>query len=149
MTKKYKFGFEPWGAALFIVIMLPGIVWTFVPAVNDILRAESVTKELDGVGSMFRALSAAAVCFVKNRDAQKRGLSPFISAVIGCCLLYYGSWAAYYGGIASAAVILGLTVPPCTAFLFFAIDRKNYAAVVPIAAFTVCHTVYGVVNFIV
>jgi len=49
----------------------------------------------------------------------------------------------------NATVILGMTVIPCFAFLFFALDRKNGVALVPIGGFTVCHVVFGVINFIV
>ena len=35
----------------------------------------------------------------------------------------------------------------CLAFIFFALDRKNYAAFVLSFCFTVCHLIYGVVNF--
>ena len=36
--KKYRFGFEPWGLLLFLVVMLPNLIWFAVPAPNDILR---------------------------------------------------------------------------------------------------------------
>lgn len=52
-------------------------------------------------------------------------------------------------GITNAVVILGLTIPPCMAFLFFAIDRKNHISIVPISIFTICHFIYGVVNYII
>ena len=68
---------------------------------------------------------------------------------VGCVLLYFLSWIVYYFGIVNAFVILGLTILPCLAFLFFAIDRKNRIAMIPISIFTVCHLIYGVVNFIV
>ena len=32
---------------------------------------------------------------------------------------------------------------------FFAIDRKNMIAVIPISIFTVCHLIYGIVNYII
>ncbi len=41
-----------------------------------------------------------------------------------------------------------LTLPPCLAFNLFAIDRKNLPAVVLAAGFTVCHCVFGVVNYL-
>lgn len=34
----------------------------------------------------------------------------------------------YDFGLTNAAVILGLTIPPCLAFLLFAVDRKNRIA---------------------
>lgn len=75
-------------------------------------------------------------------------MTPWIAAVIICCLLYFASWAGYYAGITNKVIILGLTVFPCLAFMLFAIDRKNKIAVLPIFIFTICHLIYGVVNFI-
>lgn len=66
-----------------------------------------------------------------------------------CYLLYAASWIGYYNGMVNVIVILGLTIPPCFTFLFFAIDRKNGIALIPISIFTVCHLIYGVVNFII
>lgn len=42
-----------------------------------------------------------------------------------------------------------LTVFLCAAFLLFALDRKNYIALIPAVGFTVCHLIYGTANFIV
>ena len=52
-------------------------------------------------------------------------------------------------GIVNAIVILGMTIPPCLAFLFYAIDRKNGIALIPILIFTICHLIYGVANYII
>lgn len=40
-------------------------------------------------------------------------------------LTIFFSWIVYYSGIVNSVVILGFTIPPCLAFLFFAIDRSN------------------------
>lgn len=120
MFKKYKIGFDVWGALLFLIIMIPNFIWFSLPAPNDILRVDSVTKH-----------------------------SPLKFAAFISCLLYFASWIFYYCGITDMLVILGLTVPPCLAFLFFALDRKNMIAVIPIVIFSVCHLIYGVVNFII
>lgn len=66
------------------------------------------------------------------------------SLVLNTCEKILGSIC-----IALMTFILGLTIPPCVAFLFFAVDRKNYISVIPIAIFTVCHIIFGVVNFII
>ena len=52
-------------------------------------------------------------------------------------------------GFAGPAVILTLTVPPCLAFLFFALDRRNFIAAVLVAVFTVCHLMHSVFNFLI
>ena len=47
MIKKYKIGFDIWGLIIFIIIMIPNFIWFAVPAPNDILREESITKTVD------------------------------------------------------------------------------------------------------
>lgn len=145
----YKFGFDIYGLLLFIIVMLPNFVWFAVPAPNDILRADSVTEAIDIIASICQVLMAAALCVIINKNSKKISVNPLIVAAVICCLLYFASWIFYYLGITNTIVILGLTVPPCLAFLFFALDRKNMLAVIPISIFTICHLIYGTVNFII
>lgn len=149
MRKKYRFGFDVWSIVLFLIIMIPTFIWSAIPSPNDILRTESITKPLDALASLCQILMIVILCFLKNMECKKIRTSPFILVAVFCCLLYFTSWGFYYGGITNAIVIVGLTIPPCLAFLFFAIARKNTLALIPISIFTLCHLVYGVFNFIV
>ena len=149
MLKKYKMSFEIWGLLLFLIVMLPNFIWFAIPAPNDILRTNSITETIDTVASVCQVLIVAALCIFRNREASKLCVTPLVIISAGCCLLYFISWIFYYAGIVNAGVILGLTIPPCLAFLFFAIDRKNGIAMIPISIFTICHLIYGVVNFII
>ena len=54
----------------------------------------------------------------------------------------------YYISFTGPPVIVLLTLPPCLAFEFFAYDRKNAIAMLPIAVFTICHLIYAAANFI-
>ncbi len=148
MIKKYKIVFDIWGLLLFIIIMIPNFIWFAVPAPNDILRAESITKAVDTVGSVCQVLMIILICVLINKERIKANYSMIIAVIISC-LLYFVCWLIYYCGITNAVVILGLTIPPCLAFLFFAIERKNMIAVIPILVFTICHLIYGTVNFII
>ncbi len=147
--KKYKFAFDPWGLLLFLLIMLPNFFWFAVPAANDVLRRESVTPVLDAAASVCQVLFAAALCAVVNKERERLRLTPLIWASLFCGGLYAAGWAFYYAGSAGPPVIALLTLPPCLCFLFFALDRKNGIAAIPIAVFTICHVIYGVINFII
>ncbi len=148
MYKKYKLGFEIWGALLFLIIMIPNFIWFAVPAPNDVLRVDSVTKVLDTVASVCQVLMIVLLCVLKNKERNKTKNISLIISVIISCLLYFASWIFYYSGIINAFVILGLTIPPCLAFFFFALERKNLIAIIPISVFSICHLIYGIVNFI-
>ena len=149
MLKQYKFGFDIWGLILFFLIMLPNFIWLACPAPNDILRVASVTPALDTIASICQVLLVALLCVLIHQDRSRLSLSKLIIATLICIFLYYAGWCLYYCGITNALIILLLTLMPCLAFLFFAIDRKNKIALVPILIFMVCHFIYGVVNYII
>lgn len=149
MWKKYKMGFDIWGLIFFLIIMLPNFIWFAVPAPNDILRTESVTAVIDTIGSICQVLMIFTLCVFINSERNKLRFTKTIIAVICCCVIYFLSWIFYYWGMTNTVVILGLTIPPCMAFLFFAIDRRNYISIIPISIFTICHFLYGFVNYII
>lgn len=146
--KNYRLGFDLWGLGLFLLIMLPNFIWFAYPAPNDVLRGESVTPVIDAIAQVFQVIIAAALCVVISitRDRpMKRG---YLAGVAVCVALYFTGWAAYYAGIANAAVILDLCLAPCGAFLVFALGRKNGLALVSAGVFTICHFIFAIVNFI-
>ncbi len=147
--RKYRISFDIWGLLLFLLVMIPNFIWFAVPAPRDVLRTGSATEFLDTVASVCQVLFAGALCMLANKERGVLGLTPLIRCCIGCGALYYGGWILYYLGFTNPLVILLLTVPPCLAFLLFAVARKNFAAVIPAAIFSVCHLIYGVVNFII
>lgn len=149
MLKKYKMGFNIWGLILFLIIMIPNFYWFKVPAPNDVLRTESVTEKLDIIASVCQVLMLTALCILINIDSKIHRVSPLIIATIISCICYFAGWIFYYKGITNTLVILDLCLLPCLAFLFYAIDRKNKIAVIPIVIFMICHLIYGIVNYII
>jgi hypothetical protein len=148
LFNKYRFGFDVWGLILFLLVMLPNFIWFAVPAPNDVLRSESVTPIIDAIASVCQVLTIACLCFVINKERSKLRFSPLVIVAVICVVVYYLGWVLYYTGIASNWVILMLTIPPCLAFIFFAVDRKNLPAVLFATVFAMCHFVFAVVNFI-
>ena len=149
LLKKYRFGFDVWALVLFFIIMIPNFIWFAVPAPNDILRGESITKTVDVIASICQVLMVMSLCIFIHQDRKKISITRFIMTTVICCLLYFLCWILYYFGVTNAVFILGLTIFPCLAFLFFAIDRKNMIAVIPASIFMVCHLIYGMVNYII
>jgi len=146
--KNHKIGFDPWGLALFLMIMLPNFVWFAVPAPNDILRGESVTPLLDSLAQVLQIVMVAALCAVVNPTRDRPMNRGYRAGIVLCVALYFAGWIAYYTGAANSAVVLDLCLAPCGAFLLFALARKNIAALVPAGGFAICHLIYGVANFI-
>ena len=148
LLKKYRFGFDIMGLVLFLIVMIPNFIWFAVPAPNDILRNESVTALVDTIGSICQVLFVSFLCVIINKEKNKLHFSPLIILTVICIILYFTGWILYYNGITNSLVIIILTLSPCLAFIFFALDSKNIIAVVPAVCFTICHLIYGVVNFV-
>lgn len=149
IRETYFFGFDFGGLGVFLLVMLPNLLWFGIPAPNDVLRRESITPVWDMAASVFQVLIVASLCFLKNRNAGKFNWKhPLALGSTVCCLCYYAAWVFYYGGVVSAPVILALCLFPCGTFFLFALERKNTVSLIPTVLFAVCHTVFGVVNFI-
>ena len=149
MIKKYKFGFDISGLVLFLLVMIPNLIWFAVPAPNDILREPSVTPIVDVTGSVFQILFVSAMCFVISRERKTLSFSALIISVLVCVLIYFVGWILYYNGFTEPLVVLMLTILPCLSFIFFAIDRRNIFALIFALIFSVCHAIFGIANFII
>ena len=148
MFKKYRPGFDISGLLLFILVMIPNFIWFKFPAPDDVLRADSVTPIIDVIGSIFQAAFIAAMCLLKRTDAKKIGLTRLIIVSLAMVMAYFMGWILYYLGIVNPFVIILLTIPPCIAFVVYTIDRKNMIAAFLAGIFTLCHIIYGFLNFI-
>ena len=149
MKQPFRFSFSPRGLALFLLVMLPNFFWFAVPAANDVLRRESGAPGLDAAASACQVLLAAALVFLKYPGA---GPFPRRKALLwgagGSLAGYYAAWGCYYLGFTGLPVILALALLPCLAFAFFALDRKNWAALSAAAAFAVFHGAASLLNFL-
>lgn len=147
LRKRYRLGLDVMGLGLFVLIMLPNVIWMAVPPVPDPLSLPSVTPRLDLAASAAQALMVAALCLVKSRQTVPVP-RPAAAAIGLCCLGYYAAWGCYYGGVLHPALFLSMCVLPCLALLLYAAARRNWAAFVPGVVFSVLHGVYGICNFL-
>ncbi|MBO6032889.1 MAG: hypothetical protein J6Q22_15740 [Prevotella sp.] len=147
-SMKYRWGFDVWGLGLFLLMMIPTMVWSMVPAPNDVLRTESVTPVVDTIASTLQFLAIACLCVLINKTRGKLRFSPLVFLTVICIVLYFAGWALYYCGSTGAWVILLLTIPPSLALVLFAVDRKNLPAAMLATGFAICHLIFALVNFI-
>lgn len=149
MFKKYRFGFDVFGLILFLLVMIPNFIWFALPAPNDVLRAESITPIIDGIGSVAQVVFIAAICMLIRRDVGKVRLSKSVVLSLIMLFTYYVGWILYYNGVVNPGIIGLLTIPPCMAFILYALGRKNAIAIIPAGLFTICHVIYAIVNYII
>ena len=148
MFKKYRIGFEWRGLVLFLAVMLPNFIWFTIPAPNDILRVVSRTPVTDTIATICQVAFIICLCLLIRTDQRPFRINGTNIGIIALIVAYYICWILYYQRATNIAVIIGLTIFPCIAFLLFAIDRRNTIAVIPIILFTMCHLMYAAVNFI-
>lgn len=146
--RHYRLGFDPWGPALFFIIMLPNFVWSALPAPNDVLRSESVTPLADTIAQVLQIVMIAALCAVVNVTRPKPMNRKHQIVIAVCIALYFAGWMAYYAGVTNAAVILDLCLAPCGVFLLFALTRQNIVALIFCIGFAACHLIFAIENFI-
>ena len=146
MSRRYKIGFNLYGVLLFAAIMLPNVIWAFVPAENDVLRSESVTPALDIAASVFQFLTVAAVALIVY-GTFKSGKIPFIIALIPTAA-YYVCWAIYYFAAPYGALLVFMAVLPCLALILYALFEKNYVGAALGAVFMILHIVSTCLNFL-
>lgn len=146
---KYRFGFDVWGLVLFFIIMIPNFIWFAVPAENDVLRTESITPVIDMIASIAQVTMIITLCIIKRSDNDKPGKRSLLLIIVLLVVLYGLGWIAYYMGNIGLLIILDLCIAPSLAFIVFAIYRRNYPPLILAMIFTVCHVIFGVVNFII
>lgn len=89
------------------------------------------------------------ICILKRKGVDKIRFSKLLILSLAMVIAYFMGWILYYSGIVNPIVIILLTMPPCMAFILYAVDRKNVIATILTVIFTVCHIKYEAVNYIV
>ena len=146
MLKKYKIGFNLYGAILFAVIMLPNIIWALCPAANDILRKQSNTPSLDIAVTVFQVLLIISLIIIVYKDNKRKKLF-YLFALIPAAA-YYVCWFIYYFGTVTNFLLLLMALLPGLAFVSFSILDKNYLATAFSIVFTVLHIISTCINFL-
>lgn len=101
------------------------------------------------IASVFQVVMIVALCIIINKYRQKPMKKVVFRGIVILLALYYIGWCLYYAGIINPAVILDLSLAPCLAFILFSMSRKNAIALLSAIIFTLCHVLYGIINFII
>ncbi len=138
---KFRFGFDFWGLGLFVLLLVPNIVWWCFSPENDVLRQISAPPALDVFAYIFEAVTVAAILIIVRREAKglPRFDSPFFTFTVMSVVLYIAAWVFYFCGNVNFAVLLFMGVFPCTALGCYAAMRKNWLVLCPLAVFTALH----------
>ena len=138
-------GFDPQAFVLFLVYLLPQIIWLFLPAPNDLLREVESVGLIESIAGGFSMISFLTMVTLVNVSYTngKRSVRPDFKnpyAIIGilCMLGYLATWWLYYQGNASPVLFAFNVVLPLLAFVLHLFMRRNWVSLLPMTIFVVC-----------
>lgn len=149
IMKNYKFGFSLAGLILYVLQLLPNIIWVLAPPVNDALaRNSSPYPIINVIERVFGFMTVAFLILVVNKNGGKNGRRYMASAALSLAA-YYISWIFYYNGVVCPwLLVIGLAAMPPLYFIFAGIWMKNYAVVIPGVIFGITHIAITCVNYL-
>lgn len=144
MSSSKTLSFDWRGLVLFLLIMIPNVIWFACPAPDDVLRHATDHKMLDSIMSVVQIAMVGSLCI---SGKQKRNSWQQYTTIFLFVLLYYGCWILYYLTAANAMILWGLTIFPCLAFLLLARAEENRPALFLTILFTICHMANTFLSF--
>lgn len=145
MSSSKTFSFDWRGLVLFLLIMIPNVIWFTCPAPDDVLRHTTDHKMLDSIMSVTQIAMVVSLC-ISGKQTKQNSWQRYATILL-FVLLYYGFWLLYYQATTNAMILWGLTIFPCLAFLLLARAEESKLALFLTILFTICHMVNTFLSF--
>lgn len=145
MSSSKTFSFDWRGLVLFLLIMIPNLIWFACPAPDDVLRHTTDHKILDSIMSVTQIAMVVSLC-ISGKQTKQNSWQRYATILL-FVLLYYGFWLLYYQATTNAMILWGLTIFPCLAFLLLARAEESKLALFLTILFTICHMVNTFLSF--
>lgn len=143
----YRWGIDFSSIVIFLLVMIPNVIWFAIPAPHDILRRDSLTPNLDVLASVLQILMIASLCLLVT-DEQDKVIKQSEWYSIGLMIgIYWFGWLFYYAGCTHLLILMTLCAVPCMIFMVTASFQKKLPAFVLAVLFAICHLTCGIVNF--
>ena len=145
----YEMGFSIYGIIIYLLLMLPNIVWQIFPPINNLLLIDTVSYPiLDIFEWIFRILIILFLIFLINKDKTKNKTS-YIGVAIAFLAIYYITWLLYYFGIVNPwIIILGMGITPVFYFSFAGLWLRNYLLLIPSLIFGIVHMIISILSYL-
>jgi hypothetical protein len=136
------------GLVAVVFQQLPGIVWAIHPPTVDPFAKNSGTLGVEILEKTFGIATILLLVVVVARAPLLQPLSmAFEVAAFVVLAVYYAFYVAYYTGVTSLTVLLGMAVLPGLCFLLIAMYQGNYPAVITTTLFAAVHVGLTYSNF--
>ena len=149
--KNYRLGFEFCGFLLSLAMLLPNLIWSFVPAPHDILRSAEAVASLGIATLVLRLLTMATSMFVVNVESNELRFSAATFVILIFGLFYYAGWFLYYAWLACVVALVFISVAPIAMFITLSFDRKNAFSLLSTIGFAGVHLaciIYGITSIV-
>lgn len=144
---KYSFKVDWWAGVLFLIIMIPNVIWQLWPPAMDPLHKETATPIINKVASVMQVLMISTLLFFRRDSVPSSMKHIYTLAAWACLLLYLSLWVLYFCGICTTTSVVAMAMLPCLSFVTDALGRRYWVAVVCSIGFFICHLAFAIVNF--
>lgn len=146
--KNYHYQLDLWAITLFVVVMVPNVIWGIYSAPNDVLHVDSVTPITDIIGSISQVLMLMSLMLLSRKDRPQTMARKCKFTAIGMLVLYMGAWISHFFGYTPKSFIVAMAILPCLFFGAFSIGRRNWLSLGFCLIFSICHILFAIENYI-
>ena len=124
---RYRFGFDIFAFILFLLIMAPNIIWSFLEAPNDVLWVESVTKVAIRIASISYVFMAFTIGIQGILQGLRNAVSPLILSLLRLCVFIFPIAYAftYLKNVVTFVWITFIISEFLTSIISFIVIKKN------------------------
>ncbi|OBR62188.1 hypothetical protein A7K91_00725 [Paenibacillus oryzae] len=134
----YAWGFSWKGLLLFMLVMLPNLLYIWIPA--------PVAKKIEGPGFLAltivehgsQALFVVLLLFLTSTKVSPLQ-SPYLYGMGLLLLAYYVLWGLFFAGMAGKMAWMALAILPVIYFMLAALWLHNFPALLPTVIFGAAH----------
>jgi hypothetical protein len=142
MIKNYRFGFSITGLIIYVLQLIPNIIWISFPPVNNVLAQNNSPYPILNIVERVCGISTVAllILIVNEESGRSKKANLYIGLAALFLVAYYISWVFYYKGVVSPWMLIAVMagMPPLY-FLFAGLWKKNYVVIIPCIIFGITH----------
>ena len=118
-VKTYAIGISLTGLLLYILQLLPNILWKFAPPANNVLAQNASASQVLNFIEGFLGMMTVVLLVFLVRKGVERNSNVYVVLAILFLAGYYISWILYYNGVVDPwLLIAGLAAMPPLYFFF-------------------------------
>jgi len=136
----YAIQFSLMGLILYVLQLLPNIIWLLAPPANNVLTKNSSPYPIMNIMEQVFGIATVAILILIVNKTGERNSNFFLGLAILFLAGYYVAWVFYYMGVVSPwLLIIGIAAMPPLYFFFAGLWLENYVALVLCIIFGIVH----------